>query len=82
MGVTPIASHEHFKQVVRSISSHLQSIYPDKVAGLNGSQINSPKVTVIDFWAKWCGGCKQIAPTYEELSDLPEFSDMEYFNFN
>ena len=42
--------------------------------------LKADKPTLVDFWAEWCGPCKQLSPILEEISN--EMSEVVFAKHN
>ena len=38
-------------------------------ASFQDDVIDADQAVLVDFWAEWCGPCKQIGPALEEISE-------------
>jgi len=44
--------------------------------------IDGDKIVAIDLWEESCEPCKRIAPLFEEYSNDPRFSSIEFYSVN
>ncbi|HEY9885999.1 MAG TPA: thioredoxin [Vampirovibrionales bacterium] len=56
-----------------SVTQTSDSNFQNDVLGQNG-------VVLVDFWAPWCGPCRQLSPLIEELSK--ELPDVKFVKLN
>jgi thioredoxin 1 len=50
-------------------------------ANFENDVVKSPQLALVDFWAEWCGPCRMLGPTIDQIAD--EFQGkMKVFKMN
>jgi thioredoxin 1 len=52
--------------------SNSKNVFTATDQNLDTEVLKNSELTMVDFWAAWCGPCKALAPTLDVLAD--EFS--------
>ena len=46
-----------------------QNVMTATDSNFEGDILKSSQLTMIDFWAEWCGPCKMLGPTVDAIAD-------------
>ena len=52
---------------------HIENNFKEEV-------LNNKGLTVVDFWAPWCGPCKMFGPIFESVDKIKK--DIKFCKFN
>ncbi|MBL8765125.1 MAG: thioredoxin [Phycisphaerae bacterium] len=47
-----------------------QNVHEFNEANFKSEVLDSTTPVLVDFWAEWCGPCRMLAPTMDELAGL------------
>lgn len=53
-----------------------------KTENFESTVMDSDKITVVDFWAPWCGYCIRMMPTFEKLADEMTSDTLQFAKVN
>jgi thioredoxin 1 len=49
-----------------------KNVFEATDASFESEVLQTKGITLVDFWAEWCGPCKMLGPTLAELADEQE----------